>query len=167
MGQISLTQQGQVAKHAFLASQVDWQDFQHNFRCGHTHLPGSLLCYLPCQDTVSVLQFMQQSAAAPTSWTYIFLSVNALTCPRAVWFWGHAFTFLLLWGFCFALSQLPAQKCCVVLLQLGKLRCSIHQWGCSPILTLTLPVIFSKKHVEWAQRCGCLHLSVIQSVWMN
>lgn len=32
MGTISLTQQGQVAKPAFLASQVDWQDFQHNFK---------------------------------------------------------------------------------------------------------------------------------------
>ncbi|DBA73193.1 TPA: hypothetical protein ACH3X1_011269 [Trebouxia sp. C0004] len=32
MGTISLTQQGQVAKPAFLASQVDWQDFQQNFK---------------------------------------------------------------------------------------------------------------------------------------
>lgn len=32
MGTISLTHQGQVAKPAFLASQVDWQDFQQNFK---------------------------------------------------------------------------------------------------------------------------------------
>ncbi|KAL0045777.1 hypothetical protein WJX82_004129 [Trebouxia sp. C0006] len=32
MGTISLTRQGQVAKPAFLASQVDWQDFQQNFK---------------------------------------------------------------------------------------------------------------------------------------
>ena len=32
MDQISLDQHGQVAKPAFLASQVDWQDFQQNFK---------------------------------------------------------------------------------------------------------------------------------------
>ena len=32
MDQISLVQHGHVAKPAFLASQVDWQDFQQNFK---------------------------------------------------------------------------------------------------------------------------------------
>lgn len=32
MHTISLSKQGEVAKPAFLASQVDWQDFQQNFK---------------------------------------------------------------------------------------------------------------------------------------
>ena len=48
MGTISLTQQGQVAKPAFLASQVDWQDFQHNFKSVFFGLNQSQLPVLRC-----------------------------------------------------------------------------------------------------------------------
>ena len=32
MHQLAVTQQGQVGKPAFLASQLDWQNFQQNFK---------------------------------------------------------------------------------------------------------------------------------------
>ena len=43
MHQLAVSQQGQVGKPAFLASQLDWQNFQQNFKCATPALIHSWL----------------------------------------------------------------------------------------------------------------------------